>query len=68
MDDCSNDNTFKEAKNNGIIVLRHIVNLGKGAALKLKADYTIFSEEILILFKSSSKKIQKSLVKLSKSF
>jgi|SRR3989344_6941699 len=34
IDDCSKDNTFNEAKNMGVIVLKHIVNLGKGATLK----------------------------------
>lgn len=49
VDDCSKDNTFKEAKKTSVIVLKHIVNLGKGSALKtgceaalnLNADYII---------------------------
>ena len=34
IDDCSKDNTFQKAKKSEVIVLKHIVNLGKGAALK----------------------------------
>lgn len=49
VDDGSSDNTFQEAKKAGAIVLRHIINRGKGAAvktgieaaLKLKANYLV---------------------------
>src|SRR3989344_2011692 len=34
IDDCSKDDTFQKTKKSGVVVLRHIVNLGKGAALK----------------------------------
>ncbi|MCP3682792.1 MAG: glycosyltransferase family 2 protein [bacterium] len=39
VDDGSTDETYKEAKKTGVIVLRHLVNLGKGAALKTGCDY-----------------------------
>ena len=41
VDDGSSDNTFEDAKSAGAVVLRHIVNLGKGAALKTGCDYAI---------------------------
>ena len=39
VDDGSKDRTPKFAENAGAIVLKHIVNLGKGAALKTGCDY-----------------------------
>jgi glycosyltransferase involved in cell wall biosynthesis len=41
VDDGSKDKTFEEARKQGIIVLKHIINLGKGAALKTGCDYAI---------------------------
>ncbi len=41
VDDGSMDRTSIYAKKAGAIVLRHIVNLGKGAALKTGCDYAI---------------------------
>jgi glycosyltransferase involved in cell wall biosynthesis len=41
VDDGSTDNTTKEAKNCKVVVLRHKVNLGKGAALKTGCDYAL---------------------------
>jgi len=41
VDDGSKDNTFSVAKNEGIIVLKHIINLGKGAALKTGCDFAL---------------------------
>lgn len=41
VDDGSVDSTAKKAKASGVTVLRHIVNLGKGAALKTGCDYVI---------------------------
>ena len=34
VDDGSTDNTFKEAKETGVVVFRHFLNRGKGAAIK----------------------------------
>lgn len=39
VDDGSMDSTKKNAENTGAIVLRHVVNLGKGAALKTGCDF-----------------------------
>ncbi len=41
VDDGSRDDFYKEAKKTGATVLRHIVNLGKGAALKTGCDYAL---------------------------
>jgi glycosyltransferase involved in cell wall biosynthesis len=41
VDDGSRDKTYNLAKREGSIVLRHIVNLGKGAALKTGCEYAL---------------------------
>ncbi|MEK6984034.1 MAG: glycosyltransferase family 2 protein [Nanoarchaeota archaeon] len=41
VDDGSKDNTKEMAESAGAIVLKHILNLGKGAALKTGCDYAI---------------------------
>ena len=39
VDDGSKDNTAKLAEKSGAVILHHIINLGKGAALKTGCDY-----------------------------
>ncbi len=41
VDDGSTDNTTLTARNSGALVLKHKVNLGKGAALKTGCDYAL---------------------------
>src|SRR6056297_317114 len=41
VDDGSRDNTYKEAKKNGVTVLRHIINRGQGAALETGNQYCL---------------------------
>jgi len=41
VDDGSTDRTYEIAKEEGLTVLRHAINLGKGAALKTGADYSV---------------------------
>ena len=41
VDDGSNDSTSAAAKKSGALVLKHLINLGKGAALKTGCDYAI---------------------------
>lgn len=41
VDDGSNDRTSEIAKASGVIGLRHLVNLGKGCALKTGCDYAV---------------------------
>ena len=51
VDDGSKDNTSEEAKKEGVIVLKHIINLGKGATLKTGCDYAIKqgADKIIVL-------------------
>jgi len=51
VDDGSTDNTYDKAKENGITVLRHEVNLGKGAALKTGCDFALKqgAEKIVVI-------------------
>jgi glycosyltransferase involved in cell wall biosynthesis len=49
VDDGSKDNTSKVAKNEGVIVLRHIVNLGKGAALKTGCDFAVKNKAKILI-------------------
>ena len=51
IDDGSEDNTAKKAKEAGATVLKHIVNMGKGAAARTGCDYAYrlnFDQIILI--------------------
>src|SRR5262245_49114968 len=41
VDDGSHDDTFRQAQNAGADVLRHILNLGQGAALQTGIDYAV---------------------------
>lgn len=41
VDDGSTDSTFDISKNSGAVVLHHVINLGKGAALKTGCDYAV---------------------------
>lgn len=41
VDDGSTDDTFKQASKVKVTVLRHVVNLGKGAAIITGADYAV---------------------------
>ena len=50
VDDGSKDNTFKAVKSKDIHVLKHIVNLGKGGAIKTGCDFALDKgAEVLIL-------------------
>lgn len=49
IDDCSNDDTFLLAKQQGIIALKHIINLGQGAALKTGTKYAIRENADIII-------------------
>ncbi|HBU06910.1 MAG TPA: glycosyl transferase [Candidatus Magasanikbacteria bacterium] len=41
VDDCSCDNTYKQALTSGAIVLQHKINRGQGAALQTGHDYAL---------------------------
>lgn len=49
VDDGSSDNTSNVAKESGVVVLRHIINLGKGAALKTGCDYASSKDADIII-------------------
>ncbi|MFH1409346.1 MAG: glycosyltransferase family 2 protein [Nanoarchaeota archaeon] len=51
VDDGSKDDTEKVARKQGAIVFRHIINLGKGAALKTGCDYAVEqgAEQIIVI-------------------
>src|SRR3989338_1885753 len=49
VDDGSKDNTKEFAEKSGAIVLRHVVNLGKGAALKTGCDYAVIKNAKFII-------------------
>jgi glycosyltransferase involved in cell wall biosynthesis len=40
-DDGSHDDTFEQASVRGVVVLRHVLNLGQGAALQTGIDYAV---------------------------
>ena len=41
VDDGSFDNTYEEAKKSGVVVLRHLINRGQGAALETGNQYAL---------------------------
>jgi len=51
VDDGSTDDTFKIARKHNVIVLRHIINRGQGAALKTGIDYALMKKaDIIVTF------------------
>jgi glycosyltransferase involved in cell wall biosynthesis len=50
VDDGSSDKTSELAKKEGVPVLRHIVNLGKGAALKTGCEYSVANGAKRLIF------------------
>jgi len=68
VDDGSKDNTYDIAKNHGAIALKHIINLGKGAAVKTGADYAIKNgANIIILVDADGQHEPKEIPKFLKS-
>ncbi|NCF75408.1 MAG: glycosyltransferase [Xanthomonadaceae bacterium] len=62
VDDCSNDNTIRVAKNQGIIVLKHIINRGQGAALQTGNKYAIQKKaDIIVHFDGDGQHIAKDI-------
>ena len=49
VDDGSKDKTKEAAKKSNAVVLRHLINLGKGAALKTGCDYAIKNKANIII-------------------
>ncbi|MFH1133501.1 MAG: glycosyltransferase family 2 protein [Nanoarchaeota archaeon] len=53
VDDGSSDGTSAVAEREGVIVLRHIVNMGKGAAAKTGCDYALERDATMIVLMDS---------------
>jgi glycosyltransferase involved in cell wall biosynthesis len=49
VDDGSTDATYEKAKKAGAVVLKHIVNLGKGAAIKTGCEYAVSEKASVIV-------------------
>ena len=50
VDDGSNDNTFEAAGKTGVVVLRHIINRGQGAALRTGIAYALAKNYNQVVF------------------
>jgi polyprenyl-phospho-N-acetylgalactosaminyl synthase len=51
VDDCSTDNTVKKVRGKNVVLLRHAVNLGQGAAIQTGFDYAKLSgAEVIVTF------------------
>jgi len=67
VDDGSKDNTLNKAKKAKAIVLRHLVNLGKGAALKTGCDYAVKNKaDIMIVIDADAQHNPKEIPKFLK--
>ncbi len=53
VDDGSKDRTYEKAKKENVTVLKHTINLGKGAALKTGSEYAIRKEYDILVFMDS---------------
>jgi UDP-N-acetylglucosamine---dolichyl-phosphate N-acetylglucosaminyltransferase len=53
VDDGSTDNTYENAKKNGVIILKHVINLGKGGAVKTGCEYVIKKKADIIILMDS---------------
>jgi len=65
VDDGSNDNTYNEIKKTGIIVLRHSINRGKGAAVKTGLEAAkILGSKIVVTLDSDGQHDPKDIKKM----
>jgi len=64
VDDGSTDNTFSISKKKGVIVLNHIINLGKGAAMKTGCDYAVNKGAKKIIFFDADDQHDSSMIKI----
>lgn len=64
VDDGSKDKTAEKARKSKAIVLRHVVNLGKGAALKTGCDYAVKNKaDIIVLIDADAQHDPKEIPK-----
>ena len=67
VDDGSKDKTYETAKKEGVKTLKHVVNLGKGAAMKTGCDYAIQQNaKILVLVDADGQHKPKDVPKFIK--
>ncbi len=67
IDDGSTDSTYKIAKENKTIVIKHPINLGAGAAVKTGTDYALsIGADIIIIFDADGQHMAKDINNLIK--
>lgn len=65
VDDGSKDSTFNAAASNNVIVLNHLVNLGKGAALRTGCDYAFNNKaEVMVVMDGDGQHDPKDIPKM----
>lgn len=65
VNDGSNDNTYKQAKSTGVIVLKHPINRGKGAATQTGIDAAkLLDADIIVTMDSDGQHNPKDIKKL----
>jgi len=67
VDDGSTDNTLKVARQTGVIVIKHPINLGQGAALRTGMDLALeLGVDIIVTFDADGQHMAKDINKLIK--
>ena len=67
IDDGSRDNTSEVSEKQGVTVLKHVVNMGKGAAMKTGCDYAIKNKaEIIILMDADGQHLPRDVPRFIK--
>ncbi len=67
VDDGSSDKTFEIAQKSGVLGLKHIINLGKGAALKTGCDYSVRNgADIIVVMDSDGQHLPEDIPKFLK--
>lgn len=65
VDDCSTDNTYDVVKRNKIVVLRHSINRGQGAALQTGMDYALQKgADVIVHFDADGQHLATEIPKL----
>ncbi|MCD4705986.1 glycosyltransferase family 2 protein [bacterium] len=65
VDDCSNDDTVRITRNQGVVVLKHIINRGQGAALQTGNEYAIQKKaDIIVHFDGDGQHMAKDIKKI----
>ncbi|MEA2088442.1 MAG: glycosyltransferase family 2 protein [Patescibacteria group bacterium] len=65
VDDCSNDNTVHIVENQNVIILKHIINRGQGAALQTGNEYAIQKNaDIIVHFDGDGQHLAKDIKKI----